>query len=291
MNPAKNKVSQEQIERYLLDELSEKEKKFVEEECEKNPQLKEEIDNLKKDNEDFLKQYPVDKMVEQISNRYQEQVELNNSTNEKNGIVRLHRFTSRKVVLTMMAAAITLTAFTVYFTWLQFLFHTEDVNTENTTRLKGLTQTETVVDFSMICKPQIFIFRRGEESHDQLTQEELVKENDILQLSYSLQKDAYGTILSLDGRDTITQHFPEQGGIAKLMDAGDQIPLKSAYQLDDAPKYEFFFMVVSKKPFQIDMVQKALAKAITTQGISESLKLDLPPQFSQTSVLLFKTQH
>ena len=89
----------------------------------------------------------------------------------------------------------------------------------------------------------------------------------MLQLSYTAGEAKYGVIFSVDGRGSITWHMPAgyRGGSrsAPALDAQGQVVLPSAYELDDAPAFERFFLVYSSVPFDVGDVERA-ARALSS---------------------------
>lgn len=85
-------------------------------------------------------------------------------------------------------------------------------------------------------------------------------EGSVLQLSYNAGKELYGMIFSIDGNGTVTQHFPAAGEEACELVKDKEVPLEFAYELDDAPEFEKFYFVTSKKPFSIDNFSEKVIK-------------------------------
>ncbi len=81
-----------------------------------------------------------------------------------------------------------------------------------------------------------------------------VAAGDLLQLSYLAAGRRFGTIISIDGRGTVTQHLPESGSSAAGLIAHGRTALPSSYELDDAPAFERFYFVTSQTPFDIRQV-------------------------------------
>jgi hypothetical protein len=89
-----------------------------------------------------------------------------------------------------------------------------------------------------------------------------VQAGDQLQLSTMSAKPAYGAVFSVDGNGVLTQHLPERGTTAVLLEPG-QHPLPHAYTLDDAPDFERFFLLSSSEPFALQpLMQKAWSGAV-----------------------------
>ena len=65
---------------------------------------------------------------------------------------------------------------------------------------------------------------------------------------------------SIDGNGNVTRHFPESGWTAvKMKHSGSEIPLDFSYELDDAPDFECFILVASKKAFSLEGIDEEIA--------------------------------
>jgi len=99
--------------------------------------------------------------------------------------------------------------------------------------------------------PRMYIYVKDGDQALQLDNNSLVHENDVLQISYVAAGQQYGIILSIDGKGTITQHFPDDGASAVKLDNTGEIALPFSYKLDDAPSFERFFFITGNKPFTV----------------------------------------
>jgi hypothetical protein len=86
-----------------------------------------------------------------------------------------------------------------------------------------------------------------------------LREGDTIQLAYTAVPDnanaaVYGVIFSIDGRSTLTLHYPSQADGETRLTAGKRTALAEAYTLDDAPRFEAFFMVISSGPLDVNAV-------------------------------------
>lgn len=81
---------------------------------------------------------------------------------------------------------------------------------------------------------------------------------DLLQLRYIAAGDRFGVVASVDGRGAVTVHLDDHGAAAPL-DQDGAVALPAAFELDDAPRYERFYLVTSDAPFPTDAVRAALA--------------------------------
>jgi hypothetical protein len=74
---------------------------------------------------------------------------------------------------------------------------------------------------------------------------------DTIQLGFHVDS-RYAMILSLDGRNVVTVHYPEGAPCStEIPGQHDLILLSHAFELDDAPRFEHFFLVVSETPIDI----------------------------------------
>jgi hypothetical protein len=110
---------------------------------------------------------------------------------------------------------------------------------------------------------------------------------DLLQLAYVAAGAPYGVIVSVDGRGAVTLHWPEGGGPAARLEGPGAVPLTHAYQLDDAPRFERFFIVTGDAPFDSGAVVEA-AKRLAASGAAETAPLALPRGLEQKAIVLRK---
>ncbi len=132
---------------------------------------------------------------------------------------------------------------------------------------------------------RLLVHRRGEI--DPLRDDQEVKAGDLLQLSYVADRWRYGTIVSVDGAGGVTLHWPSTESGDTTLDRGT-VRLDYAFELDDAPGFERFFLVVAEQPIEVSAVLDAardLAGSAEVQGAP--LALTHPAQ--QISLRLRKT--
>jgi len=134
--------------------------------------------------------------------------------------------------------------------------------------------------------PRLYVYRRGAGKNHRLKDGSAAARGDLLQLAYG--GAGYVVVLSIDGAGKVTLHWPEKtGGDAPAIKAGEN-RLPSAYELDDAPAFERFFLVQSPKPFPVAAAVEA-ARALAAQPSARNQALALPPGFEQISLALDKT--
>lgn len=124
--------------------------------------------------------------------------------------------------------------------------------------------------------PELQLHRRGEEAP--LDEGVDLRAGDLVQVSYTASGAAYGAIVSIDGRGTVTWHLPERGGRAVKLLSGGGVPLDHGYELDDAPDFERFLFVTGSHAFDLDAVE-AEVRAWTSGDVKD---LELEPSLRTT---------
>ncbi|KFE66173.1 hypothetical protein [Hyalangium minutum] len=135
--------------------------------------------------------------------------------------------------------------------------------------------------------PQLLVHRQGAAEPERLTDGAAAAAGDVVQLSYIAAGHAYGIILSVDGRGTVTVHVPETGAQSVALAASGTHALPRAYELDDAPAFERFLFITSDIPFALDPVLAA-ARALAGSADVRTAPLALPEGFTQVSFTLEK---
>lgn len=136
---------------------------------------------------------------------------------------------------------------------------------------------------------KLFVYIKSGTKAVKLDNNAMVKEGDVLQISYLSGTDTWGAIFSVDGAGLITQHFPSAGDRSAPLARGGETSLAWAYKLDDAPSYERFFFVTSKSQFSIADMKKRIARsAAIDSGGTFDISAYLPPQTTAEEILLLK---
>jgi hypothetical protein len=115
-----------------------------------------------------------------------------------------------------------------------------------------------------------------------------VRPHDVLQLAYTAGEARFGAVLSVDALGVVTVHLPSNGADAVALAGTGETNLPQAYELDDAPGFERFFLVTAPKPFTLSPVLDA-ARALAKSGARDR-SLSLAPGLSQESLLLEKVK-
>jgi hypothetical protein len=138
---------------------------------------------------------------------------------------------------------------------------------------------------------ELHVYRHRASGDERLADGARAATGDLLQLAYRAPTDAFGALLSIDGRGHVTVHWPEPGadGPARLSAKGE-VRLPSAYELDDAPAFERFIFVSSAAPFDMKTVLDAAEALAARPADARARRLALPANLNQLSLALEKTR-
>ena len=114
-----------------------------------------------------------------------------------------------------------------------------DSQDEGDTRIKGL-------------EARIEVWKKTADSAVQMSNLDEAREGDEIQLRYSVPEKCFGMLLSMDGNGTVTMHMGE-GNKAIALEPGKMTTLPFAYKLDNAPKFEAFYLLTSRDTFSVDI--------------------------------------
>ncbi|MBN1523904.1 MAG: hypothetical protein JW904_05445 [Spirochaetales bacterium] len=290
------------LEQYVLHELDEREMKEIGQLEKENPDVKKRIDAIRQSNEEILSMYPVSIMAESIETKKAKA----RFTNWKPGSPATMSFIG---VAGLAAAA----AVTVFFTPVlrQNEIPTESISATaanpdtsgnqanngnpnivlpsqapDTTRLKGSEYINT---------PRIALFKKiideEQETAKQLLPKEVLHQGDEIQVRYYSGKYSHGIIISIDGRGAVTLHSPsprtESTELVKYKDTF----IKNSFKLDDAPYFERFFFILGNTPIQsIDGILLSAEKLGSDPVNAEKADLELPKEFTVTSIIVYKEE-
>jgi hypothetical protein len=134
----------------------------------------------------------------------------------------------------------------------------------------------------------LLVHRRTVDGDQKLPEGASARPGDQLQLEIQPAQADHAVLVSLDGRGKITRHLPLAGDRAVPVDPGQTVALPNAYQLDDAPSFERFFLVVGRGPFELGPVERAAATLAHRPDRGRSGDLPLPAHFAVDSHLVVK---
>jgi hypothetical protein len=136
---------------------------------------------------------------------------------------------------------------------------------------------------------RLMAFRQVGPEAEQLLPDAVVHAGDIIQLRYNTGGHGYGLIASVDGAGVVTLHFPlsEQAPARATAVAQSTVTLPNAYALDDAPRFERFFLVTGDDPIDVQQTLAGL-RAFAHRDDSATAVLELPTGLRQWSLRLRK---
>jgi len=258
-----------QLERYLLGELPVEVKERIEKALETDASVRERLEALRDSNRQILSSYPPGIMAERIEKRYR----------ERGGKTRARAFFRpglRRAALAFSFAALVLAVILPVRILLQ---ENEEGGPDTGIRPKGL-------------RSHLVIYVQSDGDVERLEHGAVLGEGDVIQISYVSEPGTYGVIYSIDGTGTVTLHFPlARQDTAPRLQGGGETPLPYAYQLDDAPFYERFFLITSDRPFSIAEVEEAVNELAANPRRAQRRAVKLPPGLRQYSTTLRKEEH
>jgi len=98
------------------------------------------------------------------------------------------------------------------------------------------------------------VWKKTGDSAVQLNNLDEAREGDEIQLRYSVPEKCFGLLFSMDGNGTVTMHMAE-GNRAVELAPGKMTTLPFAYKLDNAPKFEKFFLLTSHRDFSLEIAK------------------------------------
>jgi anti-sigma factor RsiW len=141
-------------------------------------------------------------------------------------------------------------------------------------RIKGLT-------------PHVLLFKKTVNGPVRLAPTSLARERDVIQVAYQAAGRHYGVIVSVDARGVVTRHLPATGAQAAALRPGT-VALPDAYQLDDAPRWECFYLVTAETPFDVEDIVSAIRQVPRGSSVGPPARLSLPTGLDQEVFVLRK---
>jgi len=137
-------------------------------------------------------------------------------------------------------------------------------------------------------KPRLHVYRKRGSEVERLEPGASARPGDVVQLGYVAAGLSYGVIVSVDGRGVVTLHLPATGTEAAVLESDGVDLLPDAYELDDAPDYERFFLVASATRFDAGRVLAAALALGRDGGAARTRPLDLEEPLYQAAFLVSK---
>ena len=201
--------------------------------------------DLQKSDEEILNTYSVQAMKAAVAGKLTKSADANSSNNN---ILKFPVSTVR--FITYAAAAVLLAAIIIPASLRNARISSTRTPTE---RVKGNAPVAVSED------PQIKLYRQKGREIQALNNGDFAHSGDVIQITYNAGNDEYGVIFSVDGNGNITRHFPENSWkAAQLEQRNDETPLDFSYELDNAPDFECFILVTSKKQFSLEGIESKI---------------------------------
>jgi len=132
-------------------------------------------------------------------------------------------------------------------------------------------------------RPRLTVYRKAAGGAELLRSGGRVQAGDLLQIGYNGGGASHGVSFSVDGRGTVTLHFPRTRTDPPRLEGGARV-LPYAYELDDAPGFERFFFVTAESAIDVE----ELLRRARDLGANAHGQLELPAGMSSVDALLFK---
>jgi len=256
------------LERYRLGELPKDEMLALERRLDAEPELKERLRALERSDEEIRRRYPPAWLAEQIRSRQKATSKLARPARG-----RLVRWP----VPVALAAAATLA--------LALAPRLLSPPLPETSPRPGVAPAVDSADRIKGLEPSLVLFRRTEAGSEALADGTVAQPGDVVRIGYRSAGRAFGVILSVDGRGFVTVHLPSRGSEAARLRAGETVLLDRSFELDDAPRFERFYLVTADRTFEIEPVVEAARRSVASAR-PEALPLTAP--FEQATFLLRK---
>ncbi len=136
-------------------------------------------------------------------------------------------------------------------------------------------------------KARLRISQNTPRGIERVSTDEVLFEGDEIQVLTVSGDATHGVVVSIDGRGSVTRHYPREGADTALPPG--QQPLGEAFQLDDAPEFERFVLVTDDAPIDVDAVVAAAREAAGGADPRKG-RLPLPAGLEQSSFVVRKGQ-
>ena len=245
------------LERYVLGELPEDERGRIERLLALDPALRSRLDALKSSDVEIARQYPPALLDERIRARARGDSRREVTTGRRGPGWLAPALAAAAVVLAVGAGVLRSPA------------------PADGIRLKG-------------GEAELVVFRKTTAGSERLGPGALAGPGDLIRVGYRAAGQPYGAILSTDGNGNVTQHLPRSGGRAAPLETGGTVLLDFSYELDDAPRWERFYLVTGDEPFDLEAVRRAARDVAAVGSEAAAPLLEIPADLEQSIFTLAK---
>ena len=228
-----NKISDFKLERYLLGDLPEGEMQALREREACDEIFAARVREMREQGERFLAENPFSAIEDKLKNAERSEILPNRSFN-----TLWLKIAAALVIALGVFSAVVLNRNVVTYEGSGTSMEVALADTDDGTRIKGMSAS-------------LEVWKKTGDSAVQMLNLGDASEGDEIQLRYRVPQKCFGMLFSMDGNGTITMHMGE-GDKAIELEPGKMTTLPFAYKLDNAPKFEKFFLLTSEKAFEID---------------------------------------
>ena len=228
-----NKISDFKLERYLLGDLPEGEMQALREREACDEIFAARVREMREQGERFLAENPFSAIEDKLENAERSEILPNRSFN-----TLWLKVAAALVIALGVFSAVVLNRNVTTYEGSGTSMEVALADTDNGTRIKGMAAS-------------LEVWKKTGDSAVQMVNLGDAFEGDEIQLRYRVPQKCFGMLFSMDGNGTITMHMGE-GDKAIELEPGKMTTLPFAYKLDNAPKFEKFFLLTSEKAFEID---------------------------------------
>ena len=239
-----NKISDFKLERYLLGELSEKEMRELQERELSDEIFAARVAEMRLQGKRFVAENPFVALEAKMAAAEQ-------SANDEHNVVSVRwlKVAAALVIALGVFSMVLLNRNVETFDSKDAAMQVAMADVDDGTRIKGM-------------QASLEVWKKTGDSAVQMVNLGDAHEGDEIQLRYRVPQKCFGMLFSMDGNGTITMHMGE-GNKAIELEPGKMTTLPFAYKLDNAPKFEKFFLLTSQNSFEIDGndIDKSLKQA------------------------------
>jgi hypothetical protein len=228
-----NKISDFKLERYLLGELSEKEMRELQERELSDEIFAARVAEMRLQGKRFVAENPFVALEAKMAAAEQSAKDEHNVVS-----VRWLKVAAALVIALGVFSMVLLNRNVETFDNKDAAMQVAMADVDDGTRIKGM-------------QASLEVWKKTGDSAVQMVNLGDAHEGDEIQLRYRVPQKCFGMLFSMDGNGTITMHMGE-GNKAIELEPGKMTTLPFAYKLDNAPKFEKFFLLTSQNSFEID---------------------------------------
>ncbi|SMP41890.1 hypothetical protein [Fibrobacter sp. UWB10] len=229
-----NKISDFKLERYLLGELPESEMKALQQREAEDQIFAARVAEMREQGKRFVAENPFEALADRM-----DAVDGRIADVSRNQVSGLWLKVAAALVIALgIFSVVVLNRDVATYDRDSASMEVAMANTDDGTRIKGM-------------QASLEVWKKMGDSAVQMVNLGNAYEGDEIQLRYRVPQKCFGMLLSMDGNGTITMHMGE-GNSAIELEPGKMTTLPFAYKLDNAPKFEKFFLLTSEKSFTVD---------------------------------------